>query len=595
MKKLLFIFLFLMGCIPSVSAWQILVENIFSDIGPAYEYRDQLQLLYDRGMIVPDSSGKFSPDSYLNRDEFVGISMEVICERCIQPHTETSFIEEYRAKDVYFDIDTTNPYFYCVAEADARNYVRGYDIGESCQNGVSQFWERPFCPLNQIKLEEAIAVLLRNSGIFTIEDNRQVVEKIQVWNISENISNDVSPADEFWVPYTFYGYLEKALNFEITEYDINGNETILKLLEVDDSGNINPKKPITKEEFLRMAYIVLKSNSCVSVVDNNLAVSIDIWDKSCQEWEVNCEVSSLDDPEDIYDFSPDVEWFCEGGIDDPSGYTWRFYNTTNGDSFFHYGTFLDNILLPSEWEWRVYLTVRDTCGNTWRVYSTIIVERVLEPQIALNVDILAQPIIWNKDLLVKFEWVVYGGIAPYQYSWDFSDTSTGIGKYIDHLFKKVDVFEVKLVVVDSIGLTGSATVLIKVLAGNCSQDSDGDGGNDCEDLCPLVSWPESNRWCPVFEQSCSQTCACDPWYICSDTNPQTCWAGVCVPIEIQQSCLYSPTFGAIFWNTTCNSCPCLSSVDFLADVRNCDLVFPAITSPDAKEIYSRWKTWQIQK
>ena len=31
--------------------------------------------------------------------------MEVICERCIQPHTEYSFIEKYQNEDVYFDID----------------------------------------------------------------------------------------------------------------------------------------------------------------------------------------------------------------------------------------------------------------------------------------------------------------------------------------------------------------------------------------------------------------------------------------------------------------------------------------------------------
>jgi hypothetical protein len=122
-KILLFISL-LFFCFPSVSAGQILVENVFSDIDADYEYRDELQTLYDRGMILPNITGKFSPDAYLNRDEFVGISMEVICERCIQPHTEQKFIDRYFNEDVYFDIDNTNPYFYCVAEADAQNYVR---------------------------------------------------------------------------------------------------------------------------------------------------------------------------------------------------------------------------------------------------------------------------------------------------------------------------------------------------------------------------------------------------------------------------------------------------------------------------------------
>lgn len=329
------------------SAAQVLVEDIFSDISADYLYRDELQELYDRGMIIPDTSGKFSPNAYLNRDEFVGISMEVICKRCIQPHTELSFLQEYANADIYFDIDNTNPYFYCVAEADKQNYVRGYDISQSCENGTNKFGERPFCPLNRINLEEAVAVLLRNSEIFTIEDNQKVIENIRNGSITSKLGNDVSPKDEQGNPYTFYGYLEKALSFQITQYTPEGREETLKLLEVDASGAVNPKKSVTKEEFLRMSYIALKSNSCTQVQDNNIALSIDIWEKSCKPGDINCRISKLDDPEDTYDFTPEVEGFCAEGIEDPSGYTWRLYNTTTGEEFFHYGKYLDNIKLFS--------------------------------------------------------------------------------------------------------------------------------------------------------------------------------------------------------------------------------------------------------
>jgi hypothetical protein len=136
------IFLFLLSFFLFVNvgfASNILVENVFSDIDSNYQYRDELQALYDRGTIVADESGQFNPNSPLNRDEFVGISMEVICERCIQPHTEYQFIEKFFNEDVYFDINNSNPYFYCVAQADEQNYVRGYDIGQSCQDGTSRF------------------------------------------------------------------------------------------------------------------------------------------------------------------------------------------------------------------------------------------------------------------------------------------------------------------------------------------------------------------------------------------------------------------------------------------------------------------------
>jgi len=167
--------------------------------------------------------------------------MEVACERCIQPHTEAKFIEDYWGKDIYFDIQEENNYFYCIADADKRNFVKGYDAGFICENGLGKDGERPFCPQNTITLEESIAVLLRNSGVFTIEDNQEVMQNILAGNITESLSNDVSPTNSDGSPYTFYGYLRRALDFELTEFDTDGNEKTYKMLEVKD-GKIRPKK-----------------------------------------------------------------------------------------------------------------------------------------------------------------------------------------------------------------------------------------------------------------------------------------------------------------------------------------------------------------
>ena len=69
-KILLFLFSFFMF-VNSSFASTVLVENVFSDIDSNYEYRDELQALYDRGTIVADQTGKFNPQALLNRDEFV--------------------------------------------------------------------------------------------------------------------------------------------------------------------------------------------------------------------------------------------------------------------------------------------------------------------------------------------------------------------------------------------------------------------------------------------------------------------------------------------------------------------------------------------
>lgn len=849
MKKIfLYIFVFFTFANSSFAS-DVLVENIFSDIDSNYIYRDELQSLFDRGTIVADASWRFNPNSLLNRDEFVGISMEVICERCIQPHTQYEFIEEYFNEDVYFDIDNSNPYFYCVAEADKQNYVRWYDIWQSCQDGTSMFWQRPFCPLNTINLEEAIAVLLRNSWIFTIDDNALVVENIRNGTITAPLWNDVFPADNDGNPYTFYGYLQKALEYEITEFDPAWNSKTLRLLELDSEGNVNPQKQVTKQEFLRMSYIALKSNSCSDIVWSDLALSMIIWEDTCWPWDTStCQPSDLQDPENTYDFEPEVQWVCEWWIDDPTGYIWRFQNLSTGEQQIKYGRYIDNHILTSPWEWRVFLRVTDTCWNSSEVYSTIFVPdwdtpidredtidvdidiydddctpssnckeidfyipwdddpeiidldgdvetscpvgiityrwtlthsesgniynynweylddillgftgewrillevvdgcgqtgsetliyivpetddetwdpinyidvdidvydddcnliiwcseldidnrsdggrincnredvcdeiefeswetdgddifdfhetvvtsctlagfsyswefkrrdslevynfttayidnfEFLNPWVweislsvidgcnqtardgmtyivrdsdnSLNVSIIANPVLWYEDLQVDFQWIVSGWTPPYSYRWDFWDTGEWFSQNMTHIYTNDRTYQVLFQATDIYGLTWSATTYIIVLdSDSCEQDLDSDGIADCDDACPLVSWDENNSGCPIFETPCSNTCGCEDWYSCSIDNILSCNTWVCLPdFDPKTTCLYTPEQWWIYGNAVCSSCPCANSLDFLADVRRCDLVFPAITSPDGREIFSRWSMWQVQ-
>gem|GEM_PF-535868 len=129
MKKILLISLLFFSYFPhSFADSAIPVEDIFSDVTPNYKYYKEVQELYNRGMIFPDENGKLSPQKLLTRDEFVGISMEVICKKCIQPNTALDLLKSYTGKDVYFDISEKNKYFYCIAEADVKDYVRGYNV-----------------------------------------------------------------------------------------------------------------------------------------------------------------------------------------------------------------------------------------------------------------------------------------------------------------------------------------------------------------------------------------------------------------------------------------------------------------------------------
>ncbi|USN58360.1 MAG: hypothetical protein H6767_08945 [Candidatus Peribacteria bacterium] len=153
---------------------------------------------------------------------------------------------------------------------------------------------------NKITLEEAIAVILRNSGIFSIADNQAVMNDILAGRITENIAEDVAPKNLDGSPYTFYGYLREALTYTLREVTPSGEEKVYQLLELKD-GKIRPKKQVTKEEFLRIAYIALKANSCIEVSKNSLSLDFHIFDASCSEGS-NCSESPLTSDQKIYDF-----------------------------------------------------------------------------------------------------------------------------------------------------------------------------------------------------------------------------------------------------------------------------------------------------
>ena len=87
------------------------VENIFLDIDSDYKYLNELQNLYDKWVIIPDENGKFNPTKLLNRDEFVGIVMEVSCKDCIKPDTALEYIQQYTGKNIFYDIKVAVCYF----------------------------------------------------------------------------------------------------------------------------------------------------------------------------------------------------------------------------------------------------------------------------------------------------------------------------------------------------------------------------------------------------------------------------------------------------------------------------------------------------
>lgn len=580
----LFILLFSLLSLNSVIAFSVPVENVFSDIDADYKYKNELQTLYDKWMISPDIEWKFNPRELLRRDEFVWILMETTCNNCIQPNTFIDLINTYENKSIFYDINKTNKYFYCIASASEVWFVSGYHPGTFCEDWTSKESEKPFCPNNTIILEEAIAVILRASWILTNEEAEKI--RIDIFNgkITETLSTDVSPKNLDWSVYSFYPDFQKALDYEIQEVDKNWNIATYNLVDIVD-WKIRPKQAISKEMFLRIAYVTLKANSCEEKVDNNIALKINILDKSCDINDEKCSISNLNDSTNTYDFKWEVYSTCEQGVSEPEWYIWRFYNYNKWVEFKKYWKYIDNYEFLTEGQWKVFLVVIDKCWNTWEVYNTL---NIGKENNNLRVSIKAEPIYWNWPLLVDYEWIVSWGEWPYVYSWNFSDWNTWYWKNIQNIFKVMWIYETFLEVTDNKGQKATAIVYIQV-TNNVDikqSDTDNDWVIDLDDFCPLIFWDIKNNWCPNLEKKCDNNWACTDWYDCNNDN-------MCLPKTLSNSCEYSG-WDIIFWNVICNSCPCSNSFDFISIIRKCDVIFPAITSVDEKVIFSKWSLFEIK-
>ena len=463
---------FLLSISTSVSAWNK-VEDVFSDISKDYIYYNELQTLYDKGMIFPDSSWKFNAKRLLNRDEFVWISMEVTCQKCISPNTDFSLIQEYSTALTFYDVAKTNKYFYCIAEADNKWYVKWYDTWYTCENNEVDQNRKPFCVDNKITLEEALAVILRNSGIFTVAENRVVIEQINAWKITQKLADDITPKWPTGGAYTFYWYFKEALDFELLEYDENGEQKIYKLLELTNN-KARPGQSISKEDFLRIAYIALKANSCVEDEQNELAVGIDQLDKICEPWTTECNKTDSSLWEDTFDFSANIWGICSQWIDDNNWYTWKFYNVGTWNEIIKKWAYLDNYTFLEGWKWRVSLYAIDNCGNTGEVYITTIVQWDTsdgeEWATALWLQIWATPLkggIWIKR---DFECIVTGWNWSYNCVWDFWNWLQWEWMKTNHTFNEPWTYRIQATATDSDGNTSTSTVVIVVTADTISSD-----------------------------------------------------------------------------------------------------------------------------
>jgi hypothetical protein len=226
---------------------------------------------------------------------------------------------------------------------------------------------------------------------------------------------------------------------------------------------------------------------------------------------------------------------------------------------------------------------------------------------------------WKGDNLVDFD---YDGdkTGITTYKWDFWDwtTSTEKDSNIWHKFPWPGTYLVTLEITrgnwDKEFLSYYVTIWSDWKLTNWDfTDSDWDWIVDRDDLCPLVKWVKSNKWCPIISQSCSLSGFCSSGYTCdsgsklcvkdsdwdwfSDTKdkcPTFPWKAPNWCPDSYSSC-FNAHYSKVVWATTCTTCPCNVDIKFDDNVRECDVLFPAILSKDWKDIFSKWDNFEIKE
>lgn len=505
----------------------------FLDVKTDDELYSDLSTLYRNHVIKDTNDQMFHPDTLIPRDEFVAIVVGIWCRECINPSTE-DFIK-YDALP-FLDISKLSPYFYCVSIWKDDWITQWYLLNDkweyTCQNKET-YKEIPFCPANNITRIEAATVLLRSAKIWNDELNSKTDKWVTIADV-----------DDKW-----YWFAKKWLEVWI--------------LKKDDKNKIYPNEFINRREFVHMAVKIFWMNFCeVKAGKNTISGDIKIYDK---DYKNSCTwiwtEATLDKPEEsVYD----IVWYTESSWD--FNYNWELRNSTTWEVRNHTGKCLNDYDLISNGKWLIKLVIKDKVNSnrTVTAYSQIFVSKWIKNQLKVNIN--ADPILWEAPLSVNFTSIVKWAVGKTEYIWDFWDNIYTDEINPSHIYQNIWVYTVSLKVRDSIGNTWVAELAVEAIK---SLDTDKDGILDREDQCPKVHWDIKYGWCPKITE-----------------YKKIAIANVCLANKVQANWW-------VEWLLNCNACPCNVSVNFLSSIRDCDILFPAITSPDKWTIYSRWSVYQV--
>ncbi|MCP4523020.1 MAG: PKD domain-containing protein [Candidatus Gracilibacteria bacterium] len=434
------------------------VEDVFLDIDSNYQYINELQGLYDNGIIQPDIHGKFQPNKLLSREEFVGILSETNCTKCVKPNTSYLLVDVYSQENSYFDVHKKSKYYYCIADSKTKGHIQGYPTGAACQNGDQQENSIAFCPYNTIVLEEALAIIMRRGNILSHDEATYFLSQMDPESPYPDLSSDVKLKDNSGNIYEFYPYFYTAKDYLLSEYNIDGEKQTYQLVEKQNN-LYNPQKAITREDFLKMAVFAMKNSNCIDFKNDNISGDIRIVGNKCSKNDTNCIEKADYVPGARMDIYANIGTQCALGIDEDTGYNWIVYNLRESKEETQTGYYLDDFSFQQAGDYKINLSTIDNCGDVGEITKYITIQD--EYANAFSATILHSQSA-DEDGVVDFNVVSEGGEGPFSYKWDFGDGNIGTGEKTSHKYTNPGIYNVSVVIIDANGVEVILITEVKV-------------------------------------------------------------------------------------------------------------------------------------
>ncbi|PID84113.1 hypothetical protein CSB09_02440 [Candidatus Gracilibacteria bacterium] len=579
----------------------------FTDIPRQSPYYDAVNALYTNGILKSDESNLFHPEAPMRRDFFVSLVVGVGCKKCTTPSGED--IRKYM-NSPYIDLPKTNPYYYCIAYADDKDIVQGYGLDArgqaSCENGTV-YTSVPFCAENTISRIEAVAILLRRSGLWNDTLNENYTDR----------SFPISDVSTYW-----YGYAKKAIE--------------LGLITKRDDDSIGQDEKISRGEFTLMTSKVLDFTQCnpsQNEGENTISSQIVISQNGTpvQQTEFGegeaCKITPVT--------SQPGDWIYEWSIINRNGDQKKLTQKEISCADFNGGT--------SD----IQVTLIDPSTNTPVSTATTTVNIIPSSGEVTGLGVLlnGDPLRGTPDTNFVFTTTISQTPNPTKKYIDYNDGS--IAQITDsntvitqtHKYKNSGLYTVTVTVTDTKnGKTGQSAVVVRVLE---DDDFDDDGVPNDKDDCPRIRGTQKNNGCPLIDTG-DHNCRTRQLYgesvTCDDENgdddgdgddgdgdgddgdgddgdgddgdgdgtpdtddrcPQTPgprYNAGCPETHTPNACLLRKTknTGIVRGRAVCEQCPCDNTLSISSPVRECDILFPTILSPDKSTVYSRGSFYLVQ-